>query len=249
MDTKTQSALPNSDEQELAKVLAGVSEISDDNLEFEETPVPTTYTQPENAADTTALPEPTTTPTDALTAEDVPDLPMPDITAEPTVVQPEKSEEPVVGYNPPATPVIAEPVTAVEASPSYGAPTVMETPVVGYNPPEMKTPIEKPAEEPVIGYEPQATPELPELSTGDSELDGIKQEALLELRPLVDKLSMTPEEKFDICLLLLRTTDDKTLIAPAHAAAQAITNEVRRAQALVDVVKEIDYLSNQQKAA
>lgn len=75
------------------------------------------------------------------------------------------------------------------------------------------------------------------------ELADIKDQVLDELRPLVDKLNVSPDEKFDTLLLLLRSTDDKTLIKPAHEAAKQITDESRRAQALLDIVKEIDYLS------
>lgn len=74
-------------------------------------------------------------------------------------------------------------------------------------------------------------------------LASIKSEALNELRPLVDKLSVSPEEKFDTYLLLIRSTDDTNLIAPAHEAAKAIEDEARRAEALLDIIKEIDYLS------
>ena len=81
-------------------------------------------------------------------------------------------------------------------------------------------------------------------STPANDLDGIKKDALIELRPLIDKLDILPEEKFDIYLLLLRSTDDKTLIAPAHETARSISDESRRAQALLDVIKEIDFLSN-----
>lgn len=80
-------------------------------------------------------------------------------------------------------------------------------------------------------------------SQADPSLEGIKKDALNELRPLVDKLNVSPDEKFDTYLLLLRSTDDKSLIAPAHEAAKAITDEARRAQALLDIIKEIDYLS------
>ncbi|MEI7918473.1 MAG: hypothetical protein WCH58_03755 [Candidatus Saccharibacteria bacterium] len=83
--------------------------------------------------------------------------------------------------------------------------------------------------------------------TDDSDLNSIKKEALIELRPLVDKLDLSPEEKFDTYLLLLRSTDDQTLIAPAHNAAKNIADETRRAQALLDVIKEIDYLSAPQQ--
>ncbi len=83
------------------------------------------------------------------------------------------------------------------------------------------------------------------VTQSDSPLDSIKQSALLELRPLVDKLNVGPEEKFDTYLLLIRSTDDAALIAPAHEAAKAITDETRRAQALLDIIKEIDFLSQQ----
>lgn len=103
--------------------------------------------------------------------------------------------------------------------------------------------------------EPQAMPAFPPVpapapASADSvpgELDGVKQEAITELRPLVDKLNLAPEEKFDTYLLLIRSTDDKTLIAPAHEAAKEIVDETRRAQALLDIIKEIDFLSGQQQ--
>ena len=74
-------------------------------------------------------------------------------------------------------------------------------------------------------------------------LDAIKKDALVELRPLVDKLNVSAEEKFDTYLLLIRSTDDSSLIAPAHDAAKSIADETRRAEALLDIIKEIDYLS------
>lgn len=90
------------------------------------------------------------------------------------------------------------------------------------------------------------TPSMPNDSTmvgADADLEQIKQTALTQLRPLVGKLNLSPEEKFDTYLLLLRSTDDRELIAPAHEAATAITDEARRAQALLDIIKEIDFLS------
>jgi hypothetical protein len=75
------------------------------------------------------------------------------------------------------------------------------------------------------------------------DLESIKKDALGELRPLIDKVDLPAEEKFDTYLMLIRSTDDSSLIAPAHAAAQAISDEKRRAEALLDIVKEIDYLS------
>jgi hypothetical protein len=118
--------------------------------------------------------------------------------------------------------------------------------------PVVETPVAPPAPEPVMP-DPIATPApvAPTMSipsVGGS-LDSIKQDALNELRPLVDKLNVAPEEKFDTYLLLLRSTDDQALIEPAHEAARNITDEARRAQALLDIIKEIDYLSGPQQPA
>ena len=83
-------------------------------------------------------------------------------------------------------------------------------------------------------------------TTDASDLDTVKNNAIRELRPLVGKLNISAEEKFDTYLLLIRSTDDRTLIPPAHEAAKEITDESRRAQALLDIIKEIDFLSNPQ---
>ena len=99
-----------------------------------------------------------------------------------------------------------------------------------------------PAEPPVMPEPDMVVPPIVAAPAGD-DLNGVKQEALSELRPLVDKLNIPAEEKFDTYLLLLRSTDDKTLIEPAHETAKLIEDESRRAQALLDIIKEIDFLS------
>ena len=98
-------------------------------------------------------------------------------------------------------------------------------------------PIEQTIEQPV-----EQT--VPVTSFAALDLDGIKSHALEDLRPLVDKLTVTNEEKFDIYLLLLRSSDDDTLIEPAYNAARAIEDETKRANALLDVIKEIDYFKS-----
>lgn len=95
--------------------------------------------------------------------------------------------------------------------------------------------------------EPEVAAPLVTPLTSSDDLSGVKQEALNELRPLVDKLNVPAEEKFDTYLLLLRSTDDKSLIEPAHETAKLIEDEARRAQALLDIIKEIDFLSQAQK--
>lgn len=84
----------------------------------------------------------------------------------------------------------------------------------------------------------------PGVKPGHEELEGIKKEALEELKPLVDKLELPPEEKFDILLLIIRSTDDEELVNKAHTTATEIVDETRKAQALLDIIKEVDYFAN-----
>lgn len=104
-----------------------------------------------------------------------------------------------------------------------------------------------PASQPEVTEAAPAIPPVPEAPSvtpaPTTDLDGIKKDALGELRPLIDKVDLPAEEKFDTYLMLIRSTDDASLIAPAHTAAQGIADEKRRAEALLDIVKEIDYLS------
>lgn len=132
-------------------------------------------------------------------------------------------------------------------------PLTVDEPIVTTPAPEVAAPTEEAAaasQEPVAPAEPSFTPEVPTIPqvSGSSDLESIKKDAIVALRPLVDKLELAPEEKFDTYLLLLRSTDDKELIAPANEAAKAIQDESRRAQALLDIIKEIDYLSGQPSA-
>lgn len=77
-----------------------------------------------------------------------------------------------------------------------------------------------------------------------SDLDELRKKALSDLRPIVDKVELNDEESFYILLLLIRETDDKSLLPKAYEAARQIRDEARRAQALLDVIKEADYFKH-----
>lgn len=111
---------------------------------------------------------------------------------------------------------------------------------------ELTSPVATPEQSPAEPVA-EAAPATPEVVAPETGLDGVKIEAINELRPLMDKLVLPAEEKFDLYLLIIRSTDDKTLIAPAHEAAKLIADDTRRANALVDIIKEIDYLSADKK--
>ena len=94
-------------------------------------------------------------------------------------------------------------------------------------------------------------PELPPVpssgtvsSAVPSDLAEIKKLALSELRPIVDKLDLPAKDKFEALLLVIRSSDDQSLIKAAYSAAEGITDEAEKAQALLDVVKEIEYFSS-----
>lgn len=136
---------------------------------------------------------------------------------------------------PPVDPVDETPAVDT-AEPSDGL-AFEETPAAPSVAPVEETPV---ASEPLVA--PVNTP-APAPASASPELDAIKKTALEELRPLVDKLDLPADEKFDTLLLIIRSTDDKSLVNAAHEAARAITDETKRAQALLDVIKEIDYFS------
>ncbi len=137
-------------------------------------------------------------------------------------------EPPAAPTTPPPAPVDATlpPVTTPEQTPPETGPAPLD-PM-----PQTEAPL----------------PPMPAPIADSGDLGDVKQEAISELRPLVDKLNLPAEEKFDTYLLLIRSTDDKSLIAPAHEAAKNIADEARRAQALLDVIKEIDFLSSPDQA-
>jgi hypothetical protein len=76
---------------------------------------------------------------------------------------------------------------------------------------------------------------------------GIKRDALQALSPLLSHLDQTPEEKFRTTMMLIQATDNKDLLGDAYSAAKDIGDEKVRAQALLDVVNEINYFTTQAK--
>jgi hypothetical protein len=76
-----------------------------------------------------------------------------------------------------------------------------------------------------------------------NDLIDIKQQALSKLSPLVGHLEQTPEEKFKTTMMMIQASDNQTLIPQAYEAAQQIDDEKTRAQALLDVINEINYFT------
>lgn len=74
----------------------------------------------------------------------------------------------------------------------------------------------------------------------------IKQKALADLSPIVSHLDQSPEEKFHTIMMMIQASDNQDLLGAAHKAAGQIQDEKLRAQALLDVVNEVNYFAAQQ---
>lgn len=97
--------------------------------------------------------------------------------------------------------------------------------------------------------EPAAAPDVPAdepAAVGTpSPLTDLKQQALQQLSPLVGQLDQTPEEKFRTTMMLIQASDNQDLLQTAYDAANQIEDEKAKAQALLDVINEINYFSQQ----
>lgn len=101
--------------------------------------------------------------------------------------------------------------------------------------PSVETPQETPSEPPALTSE--------DAPTGSDGLLGLKQEALDHLTPLVDHLEQSPEEKFRTTMMMIQSTDNQALLKDAFSAAKEIQDDKARAQALLDVINEINYFT------
>jgi len=111
--------------------------------------------------------------------------------------------------------------------------------------PPIQTAVDEPAEPTEIVAE-TVKPEHHDLiDSSPNDLIDIKQKALGELNPLMGHLDQTPEEKFRTTMMMIQASDDQTLVKVAYEAAQQITDEKTRAQALLDIVNEINYFTQQ----
>lgn len=78
----------------------------------------------------------------------------------------------------------------------------------------------------------------------EDELINLKQRALQSLAPMLDHLDQTPEERFRTTMMLIQATDNAKLVREAYDAANQIKDEKVRAQALLDIVNEINYFTH-----
>lgn len=79
--------------------------------------------------------------------------------------------------------------------------------------------------------------------TSSPDLEDIKLKALAQLSPLVGKLNQPPEERYKTLMMLIQASDNHELIKDAYTAANEITDEALKAEALLGIVNEINYFN------
>ncbi|MBP7807518.1 hypothetical protein KA047_03415 [Candidatus Saccharibacteria bacterium] len=103
------------------------------------------------------------------------------------------------------------------------------------------TPVE--VDEPVADDTPAEAVEETTPPANNDELLELKKEALTDLGPLVSHLDQTPEEHFKTTMMLIQATDNATFVKEAYESAKKISDDAVRAQALLDIVNEINYFT------
>lgn len=147
---------------------------------------------------------------------------------EPKVEMVTPSPEPIAPFEPIDIPELNVPAPAPVAPEAMPAPEPMVAP-------EPVTPPAPIAPEPVASSVPTFSASPSNLNTRQ-----VKEAALRDLIPLLDRLNMTPSQKFNICRNIFEDLRDYTVLEQAYRAASEIADATERAEALLYLVESID---------
>ncbi|MBP5648088.1 hypothetical protein J6X04_02275 [Candidatus Saccharibacteria bacterium] len=146
-------------------------------------------------------------------------------------------------------PVFSDPVAAPSSVPE-GDTGELGEPVGPF--PEPKIEVPTPTTEPLAPIESIDIPDLtvpepvaeptPTIETAPApqSTTEVKKAALRDLIPLLDKVSMSATEKFNIYRDIFEELKDYTVLEPAYQAAREIPDETTRANSLLYLVQAID---------
>lgn len=119
----------------------------------------------------------------------------------------------------------------------------------GQPPVNMMPPMGQPAAKPAQPAAP-AMPTMPPMSAGygrsmgyGADISKVKEAALKELFPIMDRVEVEPEKRFLLYQEMLTTMRDKAVIAPAYEAARQIRDDKVRADSLLYLINSIDEMS------
>lgn len=83
-------------------------------------------------------------------------------------------------------------------------------------------------------------PAAPEFQSQGLNMHQVKEAALRDLIPLLDRLNMNATQKFNIYRNIFENLHDHTVLDPAYRAATEITDDTERAEALLYLIETID---------
>lgn len=97
---------------------------------------------------------------------------------------------------------------------------------------------------------PAVAPVMPGMPAGygramgyGADISKVKEAALKELFPIMDRVEVEPEKRFLLYQEMLSTMRDKAVIAPAYEAARQIRDDKVRADSLLYLINSIDEMS------
>jgi len=162
---------------------------------------------------------------------------------DPTTAQQQDStqQHPVTSDNPFAA--------APAASSPAPAPQTQQVTPTTQQQPESSSPSVAPVDEDqTAGAEDtaQQSPQQPVGPVDHEKLAGMKKEAMTHLEPLVDHVAGSPAEIFKTTMMMIQSNDNHTLLDKALDAAKQIPDDKDRAEALMDIITEINYFSQSQ---
>ena len=125
-------------------------------------------------------------------------------------------------------------------------------PLESINVPELNN-LSLPPQDATMPMPPEPTPaptnETPmpnpsETTGGTLDVKQIKEAALRDLAPVIDKLNLDAPQKFNIYKDIFEELHDYSVLEPAYNTAKEMTDDTERAEALLSVVEAIDKMQS-----
>ncbi len=157
-------------------------------------------------------------------------------------------------------PLFSDPVAAPAPAPAPAKPFMAPAPAPIPTPAPMPAPMPMPMPEPVKAAapakeekakeapvshkkeekEPISEPKTPFMENGNLGISQVKEAALRELAPILSKLDVPAEQKFDIYKTVIDNYHDSSVIEAAYYAASKIKDDRDRGEALLYLIDSID---------
>lgn len=178
--------------------------------------------------------------------------------ASPPVEHPITTDNPFVNETPSFTATSAQPDPTPVPTPTYDGPVISSVSAPATTSTSPSGPVQPPVvQEPAVAVgssdDSTSAPSSDTESTSvvataitpvdHDKLAEMKRDALEHLAPLADQIEGTPEETFRTTMMMIQANDNHLLLEKALVAAKKIEDDKARAQAMLDIINEINYFS------